>query len=413
MASGKMNYQSYALDQSSQASLAMQPLGRLGMASVPSTPYSVLSTESISPSPSLPFSPSSRSGRPSLTLRVVIAYCFATLALTGCQAVVNPYDARIVPPVPEEMAIGREQSKVSLPAYRIEPPDVVSIEMLKLIPLPPYRAEVFDVLQIRANAPPDQPIDNYFMIEAEGTINLGPQYGSVRVAGMTIDEIKTALDKWLRQYLNDPSPSVQLARVSGAQPVTGQYLVGPDGTINLRQYGVVPIAGKTVTEARIAIENHLKQFLDSPQVAVDVLAYNSKTFYVITQGAGLGDSVRRLPVTGNDTVLDAVAQINGLSQVSSKKMWIARPAPHQFGCQQILPIDWDGIAQGAKTDTNYQLLPGDRLFIAEDELLTFANVVSKVTAPVERIAGIASLGSSTIRSFQTMGRGYNRNRNGI
>jgi polysaccharide export outer membrane protein len=341
------------------------------------------------------------------------AFCFAWLGLAGCQAVVNPYDPRIVPPVPEDMLMGREMSKVSLPAYRIEPPDFVSIEMLKLIPLPPYRAEVFDVLQIRANAPPDQPIDNYFMIEAEGTINLGPQYGSVRVAGMTIDEIKNTLDKWLRQYLNDPSPSVQLARVSGAQPVTGQYLVGPDGTINLRQYGLVPIAGKTVTEARIAIENHLKQFLDSPQVAVDVVAYNSKVFYVITQGAGLGDSVRRLPVTGNDCVLDAVSQINGLSQVSSKKMWIARPAPHQFGCQQILPIDWEGIAQGAKTDTNYQLLPGDRLFIAEDELLTFANVVSKVTAPIERIAGIASLGSSTIRSFQTMGRGYNRNRNGI
>ena len=46
--------------------------------------------------------------------------------------------------------------------------------MLKLVPLPPYRAEVFDVLQIRvANTLPDQPIDNYFMIEAEGTINLG------------------------------------------------------------------------------------------------------------------------------------------------------------------------------------------------------------------------------------------------
>ena len=369
MASGKMNHQGYALDRSYQTSLVIR--------------------------------------------RSMAALCLAVLALTGCQTVVNPYDARIVPPVPEEMAIGREQSKVSLPAYRIEPPDIVSIEMLKIIPLPPYRAEVFDVLQIRANAPPDQPIDNYYMIEAEGTINLGPQYGSVRVAGMTIDEIRSTLDRWLRQYLNDPSPSVQLARVSGAQPVTGQYIVGTDGTINLRQYGLVPVAGKTVTEARIAIENHLKQYLDSPQVAVDVTQPNSKFYYVITQGAGLGDSVRRLPVFGNETVLDAMALINGLSQVSSKKMWIARPAPHQFGCQQILPIDWDGIAQGAKTDTNYQLLPGDRLFIAEDELLTFTNVVAKVTAPIERIAGIASLGSSTIRSFQTMGRGYNRNRNGI
>ena len=287
---------------------------------------------------------------PSLALRVGMAMhlCLALLGLAGCQSAINPYDPRIEPPVPETIAPGREMSMVSLPAYRIEPPDIISIEMLKLVPKPPYRAEVFDVLQIRANAPPDVPIDNFYMIEAEGTINLGPQYGSVRVAGMTIDEIRAALDKWLHQYLTDPNPSVQLARVSGAQPVTGQYLVGPDGTINLRQYGVVHIAGKTVLEARLAVEKHLQQFLDSPQVAIDVVAYNSKVFYIITQGAGLGDSVRRLPVTGNDTVLGAIAQVNGLSQISSKKIWIARPAPHNFGCQQILPVDWDGMTQGRR-----------------------------------------------------------------
>ena len=185
----------------------------------------------------------------------------ALLGLAGCQSIINPYDARLEPPVPESIAPGRELSKVSLPAYRIEPPDIINIEMLKLVPLPPYRAEVFDVLYIRANAPPDQPIDQNYLIEAEGTINLGPSYGSVRVAGMTIDEIRVTLDNWLHQYLTDPHPSVQLTRVSGAQPVTGQYLVGPDGTINLRQYGVVPLAGKTVTEARLAVENHLRQFL--------------------------------------------------------------------------------------------------------------------------------------------------------
>ena len=126
----------------------------------------------------------------------------------------------------------------------------------------------------------------------------------------------------------------------------------------------------------------------------------------------MGDNVRRLPVTGNETVLDAISQVNGLSQVSSKKIWIARPAPHNFGCQQILPIDWDGITQGAQTATNYQLLPGDRLYISEDELMTFSNVVGKVTAPIERLAGIIGLGDSTIRGFQTMGRNYNRQRNG-
>src|SRR5579871_1806091 len=146
MASGKMNYQDYKLDQDSLASLVDSTVGwaECNESHHIGTPGGTRGAR-----PTLQ--------RPSLTRRVVIAACLLT-ALAGCQAVVNPYDARVTPPVPEEIAIGREMSKVSLPAYRIEPPDVVSIEMLKLIPLPPYRAEVFDVLQIRANAPPDQPI---------------------------------------------------------------------------------------------------------------------------------------------------------------------------------------------------------------------------------------------------------------
>ena len=343
---------------------------------------------------------------------VFMAAWLAALLLAGC-ATINPFDPKIEPPLPESCQAGREQTMVSLPAYRIEPPDIIQIEMLKIIPRPPYRAEVFDVLQIRANTPPEQPIDNYYMVEAEGTINLGPVYGSVRVAGMTIDEIRGTLNKWLSQWLREPAASVQLSRVSGAQPVSGQYLVASDGTINLRQYGVVCIAGMTVTEARIAIQKHLTQFLDSPELSVDVVAFNSKVYYIITQGSGFRQCVRRLPVTGNDTVLDALSQVGGLSQVSSTKIWIARPAPHNFGCQQILPIDWYAITQGAQTATNYQILPGDRIYVAEDEMTTFTNILTKVTAPIQRLAGIASLSNSTIQGYQQLGRNYNRNRNGF
>ncbi len=343
----------------------------------------------------------------------ILAALVAALLTSGCQ-VINPYNPTLEPPLPPELMTPTEKSKVSLPSYRIEPPDVLQIEMLKLVPLPPYRAEVFDVLQIRvANTLLDQPIDSYFMIEAEGTINLGPAYGTVRVVGMTIDEVKQAIDHKLRQMLRNPGVSVQLARVSGAQPVTGQYLVGPDGTINLRQYGVVHLAGKTVTEARVAVQKHLTQFLDSPELSVEVLAYNSKVYYVITQGAGMGDSVRRLPVTGNETVLDAIANVNGLSQLSSTRIWIARPAPSQFGCQQILPVDWEAITQGARTGTNFQVLPGDRIFIAQDSMLAFNNKFNEITAPFERVLGLVGLANSTVRGYQTMGRGYNRTRSGF
>ena len=53
-------------------------------------------------------------------------------------------------------------------------------------------------------------------------------------------------------------------------------------------------------------------------------------------------------------------------------------------------------------------MPGDRVFIAEDNVVAFNNFLAKVTTPIERLLGMTSLGASTVRSFQTLGRDYNR-----
>ena len=182
-------------------------------------------------------------------------------------------------------------------------------------------------------------------------------------------------------------------------------MVGPDGRINLSTYGSVYIAGLTLDQARLTIEKHLSTYLENPQVAVDVFAYNSKTYYVITQGAGQGDDVSEFPITGNETVLDAIAQLGGLSQLSSTRIFIARPAPNGVGCEQILPVNWMEISRGGSTATNYQLMPRDRLYIAEDPFVKFNSMVFKYTQPFERLFGFTSLGTATINQIKRFGLG--------
>lgn len=336
-----------------------------------------------------------------------------TLSLAGCHAV-DYYDSSLQRPVPPPMEPPRELAKMSLPTYRVEPPDMLQIEMLKLVPLPPYRIDIYDVLQIRVlGTILDQPIDDFFLVEGEGVVSLGPAYGTVRVAGMTIEEAKAAITSKLQELLAKPDVSVQLAKTAGTQPITGQYLIAPDGTINLKHYGLLHVAGKTVTEIRIDLEKHLSKYFDSPEASVDVVAYNSKVFYVITQGAGQDDNIRRVPITGNETVLDALSMVNGLSPVSSSQIWIARPAPGGFGCEQILPVDYEAIAMGGSAATNYQVMPGDRVFIAVDGTVAMNSWLTKMTAPIERLLGVSSLGTSTVRGMQTMGRSYNKLRSGF
>jgi polysaccharide biosynthesis/export protein len=202
----------------------------------------------------------------------------------------------------------------------------------------------------------------------------------------------------MAMQVNDPVVSVSLLEMSGKQQIAGQHLVGPDGTVTLGSYGSVPLVGLTLAEAKRTIESHLGQFLESPEVAVDVFAYNSKVYYVITEGAGFGDGVTKFPITGNDTVLDAIANVSGLTEVSSKRIWIARPAPHGED-MQVLPVDWQAVTAYGGSSTNYQLMPGDRVFVAEDGLVAFDTHLAKLLAPLERAMGFSLLGAGTATRF--------------
>lgn len=336
----------------------------------------------------------------------IIALVVMLLGTTGCTAALAPRDPfPATPPEPPlESTVPRELDKVTLPRYTVAPPDILLIEGVKLVPKAPHKFEIFDVILVRVTgAYPDQPIDDAYSIDADGSINLGPTYGRIKVTGLTTEEAEDHVRSELSQILTDVDVSISLLQSSGAQQVTGQHLVGPDGRVNLGTYGSVLVAGMTLEQVREAVETKLGEKLEQPEVFVDVLAYNSKVYYVVTQGAGLGDDVARLPITGNETVLDAVANLGGLSQLSSTKIWIARPAPNGVGCEQVLPINWNDITAGASTATNYQLMPGDRLFIAENKYSKFSSIVSITLQPFERIFGAVSLSTSTLNRIARFG----------
>ncbi len=318
---------------------------------------------------------------------LAILVLVSVLGCSGQKGVVRPTAPPMMP---------RELSKVVLPTYVIEPPDILTIDAISIAPKSPYHMKPLDSLTIQVlGVLPDLPIEGVFPIGPGGLVQLGDPYGAVRVVGMSLDEVKAAIDIHLRKTLKQPSVNVSLATIGDSQQIAGQHVVGPDGTVTLGSYGSVPVVGLTIAEAKIAIETHLSQFLDSPEISVDVFAFNSKVYYIVTQGAGLGDGVYRFPITGNETVLDAISQINGLEQVSSKRIWIARPSRDPCDVQ-VLPVSWDAITAQASTGSNYQILPGDRVFVAEDKLIAMDTAFGKMIAPLERVMGFTILGTSTV-----------------
>jgi polysaccharide export outer membrane protein len=337
--------------------------------------------------------------------RCVFGFTAALLVLialllgSGCRGMCSGPMPGVCAASPPGPGPARELSKVVLPPYVIEPPDVLMIDAIRIVPKQPYYLAPFDVLTIQVQGTlPEAPLTGVYRVGPAGEVALGSQYGAVSVAGMTVDQARQAIQKHLKAFLAKPEVTVTLADTAAKQQIAGQHLVGPDGTVTLGTYGNVSVVGLTVPAAKKAVEQHLTQFLENPEVALQVYGYNSKVYYIVTQGAGLGDGVYRFPVTGNETVLDAISQINGLQQASSKKIWIARPTDDPCRIQN-LPVSWEEITADAYACTNYQILPGDRIFIAEDKLTALDQGLAKVIAPMERVLGFSVFGVGTVTRF--------------
>ncbi|MBA4062518.1 MAG: hypothetical protein C0501_02205 [Isosphaera sp.] len=302
------------------------------------------------------------------------ACLFAVLGGFGCHhAQVGPRDCAGPVAVPPPGAVPRELDKITLPPYVIEAPDQLQIEVVQ-------RAQV-PVLNPVTGAPEVDPADptKTKLLTKPGVIGLP------------------------------------------VQPVSGPFLVRPDGSVNIGYWGSVPVSGLTLEQAAEAIRRQvvenpaLKEFDTRPEsiaVIVDVLAYNSKQYYVFFDGGGpaAGEQIARFPITGSETVLDAIANVGGLQDVSSKRnIWVARRTPHPGQPWQILPVDWVGMSQHGITATNYQLLPGDRVYVKAQRLVTVDRTLARVFAPIERVFGITLLGAATVNQVGNRQGGNNNN----
>lgn len=359
----------------------------------------------------------------------------AASGLCGCRSV-----AMSPPSLASVSDIPRELSMVSHPEYRVAPPDILLIDAVNNIRPPDTKLQAGSIIVILlANPEPLAPVpqdaspteiqflaesdarskllNGEFRIQPSGDVDLGPIYGRVAVAGMTIDDAQKAITQHLQTSggIKDPQVSVTWPDLAGKQAIAGEHMVQQDGSISLGIYGRVHVAGLTLNEVKSVIEMTLSQQVLQPEVSVDVLGFNSRAYYVILDGGGYGETVRRLPITGNETVLDAIAAVDGLSQVSSKRIWIARPGPAGSGVAQVLPVNWHEITVEGITDTNFQVFPGDRIYVQADRLVEFDTIVAKVLSPFERIFGFTLLTTNTARNikFFNQNNGGNFNNGGF
>lgn len=166
----------------------------------------------------------------------------------------------------------------------------------------------------------------------------------------------------LPEYIVEPGDVllIQPADLDSPVRLPADQPVMIDGTINLGKYGHVLVMGKTVPEietlVRAAIVAKTK---DAGFIQIRLTSRQSKVYYVI----GEVNSPGKFQLNGNETVLDALLQAGGLTDKASRDN-IILSRPSKPNCPRIvLPVCWKQIVQLGDTTTNYQIAPGDRIYV--------------------------------------------------
>ncbi|HET6881580.1 MAG TPA: polysaccharide biosynthesis/export family protein [Pirellulales bacterium] len=172
------------------------------------------------------------------------------------------------------------------------------------------------------------------------------------------------LDKTvLSAYILQPGDVLLVEPVQLDSPLRfpADQTVLPDGSIDLGRFGRLIVAGRTLEQIESDVTAAVKALeKEGGAVNVRLVDPQSAVYYVLGEVSSPGS----YPFIGRETVLDAILAAGGLTDKASPcNIILSRPST-PCGCRTVIPICYNNIVQQGDTTTNYQVMPGDRIFVA-------------------------------------------------
>lgn len=153
-------------------------------------------------------------------------------------------------------------------------------------------------------------------------------------------------------------------------PELSQTVRVADGKITLPLIGNIQASGRTAEELRIDIANRSKQYLQSPQVSVNIKEFNSHRITV--EGAVMKPGV--FPITSRTSLLQSIALAQGFDRVADPgNVVIFRSIQ---GKRHAAKFDVDAIRAGKAPDPELQ--KGDVVVVSQSGARTALRDVLQV-----------------------------------
>ena len=143
-------------------------------------------------------------------------------------------------------------------------------------------------------------------------------------------------------------------RVWNNTNLTGMVDVGPDGMISLALIGEVKADGLTRAQLIDELKTRLGEYLNDPQIDVQVTKVNSKKYLVTGEVGRPGD----YPLVGKTTIFEALTIAGMRDTANQKKIYVLRGTKRfNFNYKEVL--------QGKNLAQDIPLENGDRIIVPQ------------------------------------------------
>jgi polysaccharide export outer membrane protein len=146
---------------------------------------------------------------------------------------------------------------------------------------------------------------------------------------------------------------VLIVRVWNNPNLSGAVDVRPDGMLSMQLIGDVKADGLTLTQLKETIRTRLSEFLNNPEVDVQLGKVNSKRYFVYGEVGHPGE----FPLVEATTIMDALSNVGGFRDFANpKKIYVLR------GTQKF-NFNYRDVSKGKNMEQNIVLQNGDRIFV--------------------------------------------------
>lgn len=191
-------------------------------------------------------------------------------------------------------------------------------------------------------------------------------------------------------------PDVLEIRVSARPQFDADYIIGPDGCIDLGDYGALRVEGQTPLQAARKIAEELG--VPPDQIRARVAQFKSRRLFLFGEVFGWQ---RSIPYQGPETVLDVLHRVGGITRgAEPKDVHVVRPHLDDGRRPEAFHVDLRAIVDRGDQSTNVRVEPFDQIFVGESSRSRFENTLPRWMQPWYRKMSNPSTGDRTLQGLQ-------------